>query len=875
MSEVTKKKSGIYTVTAMLFRKAAIKFTLNIAVLLIALLTFASIAQAAAPANEWWDSNYQYQYKVSVTAGSTNIPTDYSVRIEFDHAALVATGKSLSSGDDIRIAHWNGSTWTELDRRLDDQSSWDSATTQVWFRTQAAINASQTDDDYYIYYGYSSAGSPPTTWSNVFLFYDDFNDGTLDSGRWSCEWGTCTESGGTLTLGTNNSVAWATATYALGTDTRWETRAQLGGDGSVQYFNYCGAGNTNDWSGDWIDFWTTSTTHNLETANNAATTNNNYTPNTPTSSHVYGFNREGASGVRFYQDGTQVGYNTTNLPDANLRFLLHNDNSTSSQIHDWVRVRKYVSPEPTNVIGGEEPFSGAIVFDAASNSTGGGQGASISWDHTVTSSGSNRILVVGVSWRNAGADTWTVSSVTYNSLPLTPIRKDEKFDSESRSTALYYLTDPPTGSAYPIQVNYSGTTVYRSVGGAVSLTGVDQSNPVDAQNGIAGATGTNPSVTVTTNTDGAWVVDALCIRNATGTTSADGVQDERWNLRTAANNIDGAGSTMGPKSPAGDVTMSWTTGTNGGHSISAVALKPASGSASALYRSVGTNGAALASGGASTAGRVFDEQYENPGSPGYDESPWIETGSPNENMATSGITGAPSEWGDESLEAVFTGSDVYAEGNFNGTYEKSFLRLEFILDSESLSPGDSNRILDVEDDSWSNVYYLNIVKTGGGALKLNLACYHNGGWNSYNSFADLSLDTRYRVEVKWDSTAGVDEWSWKLDGVVQPNDQDSTYPVETEGILTATHSPNVRNTFIGTMWSTGGNMTTYFDLFALDDSDWVGPANGLTVSGSTATFEIDLDNQIGVGDVIQYDSDGNGSIDALAFIHGRTDSQTY
>ena len=36
-----------------------------------------------------------------------------------------------------------------------------------------------------------------------------------------------------------------------------------------------------------------------------------------------------------------------------------------------------------------------------------------------------------------------------------------------------------------------------------------------------------------------------------------------------------------------------------------------------------------------------------------------------------------------------------------------------------------------------------------------------------------------------------------------------------------------------------------------------------------------LANTIGVGDAIQYDADGNGSIDAVAFINGRTNSQTY
>jgi subtilisin-like proprotein convertase family protein len=54
-----------------------------------------------------------------------------------------------------------------------------------------------------------------------------------------------------------------------------------------------------------------------------------------------------------------------------------------------------------------------------------------------------------------------------------------------------------------------------------------------------------------------------------------------------------------------------------------------------------------------------------------------------------------------------------------------------------------------------------------------------------------------------------------------------------------------------------------------------GTSNGLTISGSTATFDSGLPDNIGVGDVIQYDSDNNGSIDALAFIHGRTSSTVY
>lgn len=55
----------------------------------------------------------------------------------------------------------------------------------------------------------------------------------------------------------------------------------------------------------------------------------------------------------------------------------------------------------------------------------------------------------------------------------------------------------------------------------------------------------------------------------------------------------------------------------------------------------------------------------------------------------------------------------------------------------------------------------------------------------------------------------------------------------------------------------------------------VGTSNSLTISGSTATFASALPSNVGVGDALQYDSDGNGSIDSIAFIHGRTSSTVY
>jgi hypothetical protein len=51
--------------------------------------------------------------------------------------------------------------------------------------------------------------------------------------------------------------------------------------------------------------------------------------------------------------------------------------------------------------------------------------------------------------------------------------------------------------------------------------------------------------------------------------------------------------------------------------------------------------------------------------------------------------------------------------------------------------------------------------------------------------------------------------------------------------------------------------------------------NNLTISGSTMTVATATPDTIGVGDVIQYDSDNNGSVDALAFITARASSSQY
>jgi uncharacterized delta-60 repeat protein len=76
-------------------------------------------------------------------------------------------------------------------------------------------------------------------------------------------------------------------------------------------------------------------------------------------------------------------------------------------------------------------------------------------------------------------------------------------------------------------------------------------------------------------------------------------------------------------------------------------------------------------------------------------------------------------------------------------------------------------------------------------------------------------------------------------------------------------------------YGVGSSTTLYRSVGTTATALENGTGNALTISGSTATFVSGLANNIGVGDVIEYDSDGDSSIDALAFIHGRINAQAY
>ncbi|MFX0167246.1 MAG: DUF2341 domain-containing protein, partial [Candidatus Hodarchaeota archaeon] len=143
----------------------------------------------------WYNTDWGYHKKITITTSSVIIPSGYTVSLTFDHESLVSAGKSRVDGDDLRLVYWNGSDWKELDRMLDPGSSWNSNSTKIWFKTQNAIAASSFDNNYFLYYGNSLTGPAPNNSDNIFFFYDGFESG--DFGAWN---DTYTSPGDTITI---------------------------------------------------------------------------------------------------------------------------------------------------------------------------------------------------------------------------------------------------------------------------------------------------------------------------------------------------------------------------------------------------------------------------------------------------------------------------------------------------------------------------------------------------------------------------------------------------------------------------------------------------------------------------------------------------
>jgi hypothetical protein len=212
---------------------------------------------------------------------------------------------------------------------------------------------------------------------------------------------------------------------------------------------------------------------------------------------------------------------------------------------------------------------GTVAVDAATvGQTGVAPVATLSLPHTT--GGEDRLLLVGISLRATAGQT--VTNATYGGTALELV--GAATNAGNVRVEVWKLYAPATGTE---DVVVTTSAAVRFVVGAVSLTGVDEDEPLGAfvANDDSSA---KTTATVSDLSGGEVVVDAIGRASNAGTTKAAAGQEELWSVSTTtgldADNIWGAGSarSIGAAGESGE--MSWTYNTTYAWAVGAVAVKP-------------------------------------------------------------------------------------------------------------------------------------------------------------------------------------------------------------------------------------------------------------------------------------------------------------
>ncbi|MFQ5822195.1 MAG: DUF2341 domain-containing protein, partial [Candidatus Heimdallarchaeota archaeon] len=133
--------------------------------------------------------DYQKRIQINVTNNANEaLSAGYSVSFSLNTWYLTNQGDLQADGDDLRVAYNGTGFFNELDRV--NVTAYNTYKTQIWFQTQSVIPAYSYDANYWIFYGNPSVSTPPNNPANIFLLFDDFNDGdylgwNISSGSWT------------------------------------------------------------------------------------------------------------------------------------------------------------------------------------------------------------------------------------------------------------------------------------------------------------------------------------------------------------------------------------------------------------------------------------------------------------------------------------------------------------------------------------------------------------------------------------------------------------------------------------------------------------------------------------------------------------------
>lgn len=324
----------------------------------------------------WWNFSWKHRVSIRVVENSGNTLTDFQVFVSLDTASLIGAGKMQANGSDIRFTDSAGNGipyWIE--------SGINSGNTTILIRTPLVPASSA--ETVYMYYGNPTAISMSNA-SAVFDFFDDFLGTELDSGKWT--WRTFRATNGEPLGPGNGSVAVGNSIVSVVSpgvpNPAYQRITQLTSlmnftspvivEGNISIPNWGGYGPGLGGyrgalaglfaGGNGVGFFVAGEQNNGPwVANESNVTYASDYSDTSVDFRIYKILWKTDS-AKFYKDGKFHEELTTNVPNASLPISFQTSHWGDTYSHqsivnaDWVRVRKYASPEPTCLMRGEETF---------------------------------------------------------------------------------------------------------------------------------------------------------------------------------------------------------------------------------------------------------------------------------------------------------------------------------------------------------------------------------------------------------------------------------------------------------------------------------------------------------------------------------------
>ena len=310
-------------------------------IIVMLIITNIRVVYAEGPGASW--TKYM---KININS-STGTLTNYAVPINITYDSDMQT-----DFDDLRF--YAEDDTTELDYWLEEKV--DSQWAYVWVKVDT-INSS-----IYMYYGNPSAASA-SNGENTFLFFDDFDDGTLDTTKWYEPWtnGDYEEANGYLRVTGGNS-AWE----AVGSKIQyyngysWRVRFNVTAETdkwSVGLDDRSNDGSSND--GDaadisYIRYYNSNKQYYSDAGDGtgeSASRTSNFT------SFRTGDFMLNSSGVMIYDNDMFV-YNSSDSPDIDVGISFWVYGQTLSIYADWTFARNWTYPEPSYSVGSEQSNEG-------------------------------------------------------------------------------------------------------------------------------------------------------------------------------------------------------------------------------------------------------------------------------------------------------------------------------------------------------------------------------------------------------------------------------------------------------------------------------------------------------------------------------------